>query len=1042
MTYYVSNLQTQLFVRDLFCVVWALIAFAVASLSTSSAVFANDAIDFNLQIRPILSRHCISCHGPDEGDRQADLRLDTFEGSTAYAIVPGDADGSDVIDRIISNDDDLRMPPPDHADALQPEEIKLLREWIDQGAQYAVHWSFVKPIKDQPPAVPPVGNQAPRVHNAIDNFVLAKAHEVGLRQNPLAPPKSLVRRLALGLTGLPPQAHDSEVQVLIDRYLDEPTPKRFEGLVDRLLATPAYGEHWASVWLDVARYADTCGYSGDEQRDIWPWRDWLIRSLQEGKSYRDLSVEMLAGDLLPNPTEDQKLATAFHRNTLSNNEGGTDDEEFRVIAVKDRLSTTLNAWMGLTVRCAECHSHKYDPISHTEYYQLYDFFNHTVDADHRDDRPKLEVRPVRNPATVAALNAQIDKLQSQLDDSKPVWTALRPVEMRSLNGTEFRLLDDDSILATGPLPGDEEYAFTFEIPAGTKVTALRLEAIPHIEHNGNVGRAPEGAFILSQIRLAQLTHPKRSETLAEVEKPNQSTDHTDADTENLDVAQESAAVPLAETILPFSKAANDFNQTKRHARTAIRPTVKSGGRQGWAVNHPLTGYKSHHEAVFELAEPLVAQSVTKFKVYLLHDPPWKRLCLGCMRISVCDVDASVDKYNKKELDPVRRKLNTVMALRDAPVRVPVIQERTNTRQTFVMQRGNFRSPGEKVEAKFPEAFAPQGDEFPLNRLGLAGWLFSNDNPLTARVAVNRYWSRLMGMGIVETEEDFGTQGTPPSHPKLLDYLAVEFRDGGWDVRQLLKKIVMSATWQQSASVTEKAFEIDPRNRMLSRGPRVRLSAEVVRDQALAVSGLLSDKRYGEPVYPPNPVKRVVNAFTGGHTWQESTGEDRYRRAIYTFLKRSAPHPLFETFDMASRDVCSMRRQSTNTPLQSFMTLNDITFIEAARALAETMVDPLLNNDDDSPVAKNQINQQIKAGLEAALYVPAESHQIQRLTQLYFQSAQKYQLNLSAAALLTGKSGKRVDTRKFNADQKERLVQTAAMTVVANVILNLDNFLNN
>lgn len=988
-----------------------ILVFTLSLLMNIGSSNAEQPIDFNVQIRPILSRHCIACHGPDEADRQADLRLDTFAGATDYAIVPGDANGSDFIDRIITDDEELRMPPTHHAEALKPAEIKLLRTWIDQGAQYAVHWSFTIPKKTTPPEVQSRENEAgPRVENSIDNFVLARVQEAGLKQNEAASPKVLVRRLALGLTGLPPKAHGARVQKVLEEYLQQPTQEHFESLVDQFFETPAYAEHWASVWLDIARYADTCGYSGDEKREIWPWRDWLIRSIQSGKSYRDLSIEMLAGDLLPNATIDQKLATAFHRNTLANNEGGTDDEEFRVIAVKDRLSTTLNAWMGLTVRCAECHSHKYDPISHREYYQLLDFFNQTVDADNRDDRPKLEVRPIRNPATVAVLDAKIKDLEKQLKGKPVIWKTLRPVEMKSLHGTKFELLDDDSILATGPLPGEEEYSFTFEVPKGTEVAAIRLEAIPHIRHNGNVGRAPEGAFILSQIRMATVSADSAEENDEE-----------------------------GETILPFADAACDFNQVNRHPRSAIKAKVKSGGHQGWAVNHPLTGYKAHHEAVFELEKPLKAEAETKFKVYLLHDPPWKRLNMGCVRISICSIEAAAAKYEKKELDPLRRAIASTIAERDAPVRVPVIEEREKKyrRDSFIMLRGNFRSPGEKVEAQFPKAFAPTDDEFPLNRLGLARWLFADENPLTARVAVNRYWSRIMGRGIVETEEDFGTQGTPPSHRELLDHLAVEFRMSGWDTRKLLKKIVMSATWQQSPALSEKAMEVDPRNRLLSRGPRVRLSAEVVRDQALAVSGLLSDKLYGEPVYPPNPIKRVVNAFTGGHTWVESAGEDRYRRAIYTFLKRSAPHPLFETFDMASRDVCSMRRQTTNTPLQSFMTLNDITFIEAARALASHMIAAGESND-----SSNQVGQQIELGLEKALYVPPEKHQVERLSKLYLSGVERFRQDLKAAAELTGQDVKDFDVKKLSDAQQGRLIKHASMTVVANVILNLDNFLNN
>ena len=747
-----------------------------------------EAVEFNRQIRPLLSQHCISCHGPDEGDREADLRLDTFEGATEFAITPGDADGSELIDRLTSEDEDLRMPPSEHAEALKPEEIELLRRWINEGAEYQTHWSFA-PI--QSPSAPdvtslPQSTTQPVIHNSIDNFIVKRVHAAGLSQNNPATPRALVRRVSLDLTGLPPIAHGDEVQSAIESCLDSSSQEDYSRLVDALCDTAAYAEHWAAVWLDIARYADTCGYAGDERRDIWPWRDWLIQAIQSKKSYKDMSIEMLAGDMLPGATKDQRLATAFHRNTLSNNEGGTDDEEFRTIAVKDRLSTTLNAWMGLTVRCAECHSHKYDPISHKEYYQLLDFLNQTVDADQPDERPKLEV-----------------------------------------------------------------------------------------------------------------------EVEAEV---------------------------------PASKQAE---------------------------------------------EP--------------------------------DAKTKID--------------------------VPVLEERDadQQRETFINLRGNYRSKGEKVSAEFPEAFPPGDDSLPRNRLGLARWLFDDSNPLTARVAVNRYWARLMGIGLVETEEDFGTQGTPPTHPELLDHLASEFRKN-WDVRAIQKKIVLSATYQQSQSVTKETLEEDPRNRLLARGPRIRLAAEVVRDQALAVSGLLSNKLYGRPVYPPSPLKNVVNAFTGGMKWQESRDEDRYRRALYTFLKRSAPHPLFETFDMSSRDVCSMRRQRTNTPLQSFMTLNDITFIEAARALAEKMLSVHETNTGLNSSPESMAERSIRHGIETALYEPATDPQIEVLVNLYASSLKEYQQNPDSAAKLVSQP----NAKKSNVDKAEtnRIAEHAAMTVVANSILNLDSFLNN
>ncbi len=955
-------------------------------------------IEFNEQIRPILSKHCIACHGPDEEDRQADLRLDTFEGATAdlggyAAIEPGDPESSEIIERIVTEDPDLKMPPPEHAEPLSEEETELLKAWVAQGAEYERHWSFVPPVRPEVPEVATGGADQPVVHNEIDAFIVRSVHEAGLTQSAAAEPRALIRRVSLGLTGLPPIAHEAAIQEKIDRYLAEPDQEGLGRVVDALLQTTAYAEHWAAVWLDIARYADTVGYSGDEKRDIWPWRDWLIRSISAGKSYEQLSIEMLAGDLLPDATDEQRLATAFHRNTLSNNEGGTDDEEFRTIAVKDRLSTTLNGWMGLTVRCAECHSHKYDPISHEEYYQLLDFFNQTADSDRTDERPKLAVRPKPDASVTAKLNAEIDSLEQALAGQPRVWTIRRPSETSSLGGTRFELLDDDSILATGPNPRIEEYHLKFELAAGESIQAIRVEAIPHLEHDNNVGRSNEGAFILSQVRLIH---------------------HQQGD----------------DVRMAFADAEADYHQVNRHPRTSIAETVESGAHNGWAVNHPVSGYKDHHEVVFELKEPLVAEEATAFTLVLRHDPPWPNLNMGCVRIATCDVPKAAGKYKERELDPTRRSIRELVAKRDAPVRVPVIEELANNRRrtTHVMLRGNFRSPGEPVNARLPESFVDDGGEAPTDRLGLARWLFSDTNPLTARVAVNRYWSRLMGAGLVETEEDFGTQGLPPSHPELLDYLAVDFREQGWDVRHLLRKIVMSATYQQGSALTAAALDRDPRNRLLSRGPRVRLSAEVVRDQALAVSGLLSGKSYGPPVYPPSPIKRFVNAFTGGMTWQESEGEDRHRRAIYTFLKRSAPHPLFETFDMASRETCSFRRLRTNTPLQSFMTLNDITFIEAARALADKML----------AQPKESLGERIRYGLRAALYVDGTEAQADVLSELYQQSYDHYATAPGAAAELVGEA----PADQPSTEDKGRLAERAAMAVVANVILNLDGFLNN
>ena len=437
-----------------------------------------------------------------------------------------------------------------------------------------------------------------------------------------------------------------------------------------------------------------------------------------------------------------------------------------------------------------------------------------------------------------------------------------------------------------------------------------------------------------------------------------------------------------------------------------------------------------------LKEPLKFQEDTSITLHILHDAEWAGLNVGCVRVATTNVDAATEKYRKNQLDPIGRKINELTAQMKGPIRVPVLEElpEKSRRETFVMARGNFASPSEKVTAQFPSEFHAMPPDTPANRLGVARWLFANDNPLTARVAVNRYWAHLFGTGIVETEEDFGTQGAAPTHPELLDWLAVDFRDHDWNVKRLLKQIVSSATYQQSAEINAKALERDPRNLLLSRGPRVRLTAEVVRDQALSVAGLLTQKLYGPPVYPPSPIKRIVNAFTGGMTWVESQDEDRYRRTLYTYVKRSQPHPLFETFDMATREVCSMRRLRTNTPLQSFMTLNDIMFIEAARALADKMI--------DEEVESAAIEAQIARGLQMALFVEPEAKQIEVLRGLYESIRGEYEQDLLAAAKMIG--WKELDSKKVTAGTKEsaELTHRASMTVVANVILNLDEFLNN
>ncbi len=935
---------------------------------------ADHEIDFGSQIRPILSRHCTSCHGPDEEGRAANFRIDTFDGATESAIVPGEPDDSEVMERVRSDEEGYRMPPHEHGDALSEEEIALLEKWIAAGAEYEKHWSFVPPVKADPPS-----SEFDRWAggNPIDSFVAAKIESKGLSPAEPAEPHRLIRRVALDLTGLPP------TQEQVQRYVDDPTTATYEKIVDELLASNGYGEHWAAMWLDLARYADSIGYAEDSDRTIWPWRDWVIRAFNQNMPYDRFTIEQLAGDLLPKPTEQQLLATAFHRNTLSNSEGGTSDEEFRTIAVKDRISTTVNVWMGLTMRCAECHTHKYDPISHKEYYQFLDFFNQTEDSDKNDERPVMKLFPPEKGITREKLDAQIKLAKVEAAGEPKAWKVIKPAAAFSRQGTSFKILDDHSVLAKGKKPNRDDYVIRLEVPAGTW-QGLRLEAIPDKSHRNSVGRAPTGAFLISEIR---------------------------AETGSGDQLERHA----------FSDAAADFQQPNFDVKNVIDGVVD---KKGWAVKHPEHGLKERRYAMLDFEKPLIVKESDVLTVTIFHSAPWNLFTSGRVRISLTTIEQPAQKFRANQLEPARRKLAELEVERRNFLKVPIFKELpvSKRRETYVNIRGSFLQPGEKVSASVPKAFNPLPEGAPKDRMGVAKWLVSPDNPLTARVTVNRFWARLFGRGIVETEEDFGTQGTLPTHLELIDWLAVDFQQNGWDVKRLLKQLVMTSTYRQTGVADKETLAIDPRNEYLSRGPRFRLSAEVVRDQALAVSGLLSDKRFGPPVYPPSPIKRITNAFTGGMTWDVSEGEDRYRRAIYTYLKRSQPHPLFDTFDMATREVCNMRRLRTNTPLQSFMTLNDETFIECAQKLASSMRD-----------SGNESRQWVKTGLETALLRPAKSHEIETLVALYTDTKNDFMNAAKDARIMSGT----VDQTDVKQDQA---VERAALTVVANVILNLDSFL--
>ena len=951
----------------------------------------NEIPDFNRDIRPILAKNCFACHGPDEGAREADLRLDLrMSAIEANAIVPTDAEGSELIKRILSDDSDLKMPPPETGHQLTAEEIKRLSAWINSGANYAQHWSFVPPKKK---ALPEILNGDWPKHE-LDHFVLKKLEDNKLSPASEAQKLQFLRRVSLDLTGLPPTIEEAE------EFTNDSSEKAFEKVVDRLLESDAYGEHWARMWLDLARYADTKGYEKDRHRDIWRYRDWVIDAFNRDMPYDQFTVEQLAGDLLPNRSTDQILATAFHRNTMTNEEGGTDNEEFRVKAVQDRVDTTAQVWMGLTMGCAKCHSHKYDPISINDYYSFYAYFNQTQDNDMEgpfwptptaelsrkiaDAKAAIAELSSKTKQRTGAFKTAFENWKKQFAD-QPLWQNLVLSSYTSKNGVTLTQTDDRKIIASGKQAEKDTWQLTFELsnaPAKPlPMTGFRIEYFPQAKGGGDW---PDKNVAIREL-TAELVFP-------------------DGKTE---------ALKLANPRATFSQA-----------NWPIAKAIDGRKRVGWGLSPK---YNEPHIGVFDFQNPILIDKITKgAKLRLTLDQEYgERLLLARSRFSVSHYPANwlkaqlepnlemvfaeeVNADTKKVFGELKAAQSQLAKLESSIPKTPVMLELDpkKLRETKIHNRGNFLDQGETVQPSVVEVFGKFPEDQPMNRLGAARWLMQPENPLTARVMVNRIWARLFGVGIVETEEDFGTQGLPPSHPGLLDWLAVDFRENGWSVKKLLRSIVLSSTYRQTSKMTSDRKTSDVRNRLLSRGPRFRLSAEMVRDQALAASGLLSRKFGGPSVMPPQP-GGVWKTTYSGEKWKNAIGPDRYRRGLYTYLKRTSPYPAMTTFDAGSGEVCQIRRVRTNTPLQALVTLNDTAFVEAAGALAKKMES--LDGD---------LRSKLTYGFRTVLIRRPTDFEIDRLIDLH----DSLKDSLDQAALLKAAGRETGDVQ---------------LVAVANVLLNLD-----
>jgi mono/diheme cytochrome c family protein len=927
---------------------------AAAGLAGGGSGPARAAVDFAAEIEPVLVKRCSECHGPDA--QKAGLRLDSRAAalhpakSGARAVVPGKPSESELVKRLESTDPDEWMPPK--GPRLTEVETAAIRRWIEEGAVWGgadatKHWAFRPPVRSEPPTV----SDPAWSRNEIDRFVRARLDREGLAPQPEADRATLIRRVTLDLTGLPPTWAE------VEAFANDPSPDAYESLVDRLLASPHYGEHLARGWLDLARYADSNGYQVDLARSIWPYRDWVIDAFNRNLPFDQFTLEQLAGDLLPDPTPAQRIATGFNRNTKINDEGGGDAEEYRTKAVKDRVATLGTAWLGLTLNCAECHSHKYDPVSQEEYYRLYAFFNNTTDGGNYSTAPTLEVPPPDRGPTREYLRSRLDATRRDLAAAEArlpeeqrrwerrvrrrgdVWQPLALDRVLSTGGSSYTNLADGSVLATGVNPIYD----TINAEAETDldgITAVLLEVLPDpsLPKSGPGRWRESGNFILDEFALA--------------------------------VAPRAGAGGGA-TNLFFRRATADWEQQYYRAEHAIDRNPKTG----WAIG-PRFGER--HFLIAELETPAGFAGGTKLAFRFEHYHGNSH-CLGRFRLSVTterDPEAfwpvpdeiaalaatpesrrSAEQARQltahfRSVSPEVRSLEREIArlerrekeLASRKYSTLVMEERKEPepRPTRVHVRGNFLEPGKPVTPGVPAAFPPLPADVPANRLALARWLVDSANPLTARVTVNRFWERCFGTGLVKTSEDFGRQGEPPSHPELLDWLATEFVRTGWDVKAMQKRIVMSATYRQNPATDATRLEKDYYNRLLSRGPRFRLDAEAIRDHALAVSGLLQPQIGGPSVHPvqiPNLWKEIgfLRPEIGMDEWPLDEGPDLYRRAVYTFWRRVCTYPTFATFDAPSRDVCVARRPRTNTPLQALAALNDPTLLEAARAFAQRIL---------------------------------------------------------------------------------------------------------
>ena len=1027
--------------------------FALVPLCLSPVIGQEDKIDFGRQIRPVLAEKCFACHGLDSETRETDLRMDTSDGlftpldSGGIGVVPGDLEESTIYQRLVSEDEDERMPP-EGGKPLSKEETELVRQWIEQGAEWEQHWAWVAPKR---PETPEVADDS-GLRNGIDFFVQAELEKAGLRHSPEADRATLIRRVTFDLTGLPPTPQE------VEDFLADQSPKAYEKVVERLLDSPHYGEHLGRYWLDAARYGDTHGLHLDNFREMWPYRDWVIQAFNENMPFDQFTIEQLAGDLLPNPTDDQLVATGFNRCNVTTSEGGVIPEEYHVHYTVDRVATTSTVWMGISMGCVVCHEHKFDPFGMKDFYSLYAFFNSldgpVMDGNKKDTAPILKIATDDQKTRLADLkrliteldatstgpNTEVDQAQAEWEgqileriEDSPEWAVLQPQTYTSSGGATLTIQEDSSLLASGENPNSEIYEITAQVDSPlvdtTQLMAVRLEGLMHPSLTAaGAGRSSNSNVVLSEFEL--------------------------------EVA--SAEEPEEWQKICFCAAWADHAQTD--GEFSVNNAIDGDPKTGWATGgHQL---REDRTAIFVTESPFGYEVGTRLRVRLRHESQYVQHQFGRVRLAVTDADripqldsdkvpAEIVKLlqfeaaqrnaeqQKNIRDHYRNNVSANESLKQAQTELAahrkeqteldkslpatlIWKEMEEPKPAHILIRGAYDKQGDLVERNTPAALPPLGPlkegETPT-RLHLARWLVAPEHPLTSRVTVNRFWQQYFGTGIVKTAEDFGSQGSPPSHRQLLDWLAVGFRDSGWNIKMLQKLIVMSGTYRQASTIQPQVIEVDPDNRLLSHGPRFRLDAEMIRDNALASSGLWSDRVGGPSVkpYQPDGIWFAV-AYTDSDTakFKRDSGEALYRRSLYTFWKRTAPPPSMVTFDAPSRETCSVRRSRTNTPLAALALMNDEQFVEAARGVGQrTMMEGGQSDEERAAFAFRLVTARRPKDAELAVVL-----------EVYQSSLAGYQASDEATSSLVG-VGESAANSSLDAHQ------LAAWTMVANMLLNLD-----